>query len=65
MKWHASKNKKPKRNQVVVGFWEMIAESYTGLCYYDHDTEEWFDANTDGIVSSVTSPNYWIETPEL
>jgi hypothetical protein len=61
--WHDTDKEKPKRDEIVVGFWFHITETIAELCYYDHDTREWFSGSPGSSDCALSEPDYWIETP--
>ena len=61
--WFDTDKVKPKREQVVVGFWWYVDETIAELCYYDHDTKQWFSASKDSTDCEMNPPNYWINMP--
>lgn len=52
----------PDENQVVVGFWDNT-EKVACLCYYDHHTKQWFDADPNSDGQETCAPDYWIGIP--
>lgn len=52
----------PKQDQVVVGIWEQ-GDVIAALCYYDHETRQWFDADPNSEGTETCAPDYWIEMP--
>lgn len=62
-KWHDTDKLSPKAEQVIVGLWESLSQTFVGLCYYDRNTHEWFSADTDGVDTAIQKPDYWVELP--
>ena len=61
--WHDTDKLKPKADQVIVGIWAYLTETFTELCYYDKDTKEWFSAQPGSQDNAIQAPDYWIEMP--
>ena len=52
-----------EQEKVVVGLWEQ-GDIIACLCYYDHETEQWFDADPNSDGGETCAPDYWIELPD-
>ena len=66
MEWKIIKgvnDKYPEQEQVVVGLWEQ-GDIIACLCYYDHETKQWFDADPNSDGGETCAPDYWIELPD-
>ena len=46
-----------------MGVWEQ-GDIIAALCYYDHETRQWFDADPNSEGTETCAPDYWIEMPE-
>ena len=54
----------PKTDDVVVGVWVSVSETWGELCYYVKETKEWISANPNTRGDALIAPDYWIEFPD-